>query len=523
MHSIKIKHYFSSTQSIKPLPWNIIYVMDIIIGLFITVSLYDIYGYIISSNIRLIILLLQIIPTLCQRIRLHLIIEPRCYYLGLLILIIMEYYTLNFRSDLNICYPAYIIIFYLNEDIREIILYHLVRICVKICIIIEHNKPNAVSNLIRVILEGLFIHRKHFKQYNMMEMSMIGSIKFINHYIKYGCHIKMCTIINRHRAIRELTPREQLIKKYESEATAIINRDGTLNRYCIEYANQMLNIVGHDNMIIIEGGSTSIAKADPSLKELKLFAKRDTDLVLIKDHDHQLTQQQIETIGNKLTILGDQVKQYISEKFSNKLEINVSKNKKILFQRIEKCKTKIIETDKSGDKMTAIVGNIQRSNNEYFINPVDITNKKIFKLLRYKVTFYNEKLNMTIFPEVLDISQPLIEYGGCQLENKEWIKIKQYFNNDNKYITTPENDKILIPKTIIKIKDYTRMLRTDYDRTMSNSKRQQLQIRNNAMRKSMSTSQPKEWINCKEKECNNIINRKLTSNSYCKQHICDIV
>lgn len=523
-----MKHLFTR-QPTRSLLWSIIYVMDISIGLFITIILYDVYGCNVSLNIRFLLLFAQIVPTLYHRIRLQLMIEFWCYYLGLLMLVMMEYYIMNFRSHLNICYPVYIIIFYLNEDIREIGLYHMVRICVKISILIEHKQLNAlikISKIIRIILERLFIHRKHFKQNSFMEMSMIGFIKFIKYYTKYGCHIKIRTLLARHKANRDLTEREQLIKECESEATAIINKDGALNCDCIEFANEILNIAGSDNMIMIEGGSTSISKADSSLKGLDRFQKKDTDLVCISKPTFQFTALELQAIGRKLSQLETKVKEYISQKFKNKLEINVStKNQKFTFKLVETSTTRIIETDKSGDKVTAIIGNIERSNNEYLLNPVHITDQKRFGLLRVKVTLYCEELKMTVYCEILDISLPYIEYGGCKLKNKEWTEIKRFFNDTDKYITTPENGKVLIPKTIIKTNDYYRMLSPDYDRTLSESKRQQLHIRIDAMEKSMLTEDPKMWVECIKNDCDNIINNFVESSVYCKSHRsrCDIV
>ena len=69
------------------------------------------------------------------------------------------------------------------------------------------------------------------------------------------------------------------------------------------------------------------------------------------------------------------------------------------------------------------------------------------------------------------------------------------------------------------------MLSPDYDRTLSESKRQQLQIRIDAMKKSMVTEDPKMWVECIENDCNNIINRWVKLDFYCEVHRyrCDIV
>ena len=201
-----------------------------------------------------------------------------------------------------------------------------------------------------------------------------------------------------------------MIKECESEATAIINKDGALNCDCIKFANEILHIAGPDNMIMIEGGSTSISKADSSLKGLDRFQKKDTDLVCISKPTFQFTALQLQTIGHKLSQLETKVTEYISQKFKNRLEINVStKNQKFTFKLVETSTTRIIETDKSGDKVTAIIGNIERSNNEYLLNPVHITDQKRFGLFRVKVTLYCEELKMTVNCEILDISLPYIE------------------------------------------------------------------------------------------------------------------
>ena len=89
LHSIEMKHLFTR-QPTRSLLWSIIYVMDISIGIFITIILYDVYGCNVSLNIRFLLLFAQIVPTLYHRIRLQLMIEFWCYYLGLLMLVMMN-------------------------------------------------------------------------------------------------------------------------------------------------------------------------------------------------------------------------------------------------------------------------------------------------------------------------------------------------------------------------------------------------------------------------------------------------
>ena len=176
---------------------NIVYIIDIIIGIVVTAILYDMNGHVVPSYIRMIIVSVSTAPMLLHRISHSLMVNVWTYFIGIVIMVILEYHiyysleTEYFRPDLITCFSVYLVILYLNEDIREIFLYHIVRICVKISIIFEQQASTKVGNAIRICLKVLFPHRKHFKQYNIKELSLIGYLKHFKCILKYGCSIKM--------------------------------------------------------------------------------------------------------------------------------------------------------------------------------------------------------------------------------------------------------------------------------------------------------------------------------------------
>lgn len=500
---------------------NIVYIIDIIIGIAVTTILYDINGHVIPSYIRMIIVSVSTAPLLFHRISHSLMIDVWTYFIGIVIMVMLEYHifysleTEYFRSHLIICFSVYLVILYLNEDIREIFLYHIVRICVKISIIFEQQASTKVGNTIRIGLKALFPHKKHFKQYNIKELSLIGYLKHFKCISKYGCSIKSRLIINIHPNNRETSEKEQLIKECESTVTALINRNGVINNCCIEFANKVVEIAGHENVILIEGGSTSMQKADPALGEIKEFQMKDTDVVMLKKKGHTINTEKIQQIGHELTKLA----QHVDRLTPSSLKIYIaSKKQSYEFKKIENRNTRIIENDISGDKITASIGSITRSINEYCTN-IKISNETEFDLFRKKVSYHCDDLNITIHAEILDISKPKKKYGACDLISGKWGEIQSYFNDESKYIKTVVNRNVLIPTLDIKLQDYLRMLSSKYERRISKVRRQQLEIRVYWIRKSMNSKGSKLWKHCETWGCYKVINLyQDESKRYCRKH-----
>ena len=521
IHACQMGNFINGNNSRMWSYCNMVYMLDIILGIVFTIIMYDINGNIVSSYIRMIVVWVATVPMILHRISKSLIVNVWTYYMGIFIMVILECYinnrfeTNSFRSDLSTCFPVYVVILYLNEDIREIFLYHVVRICVKISIIFEQNTTSKIGNGIRRSLKLLFPHKKHFKQYSIKELSLIGYIKHIKCILKYGCSIKSRLIINIHPNNREISEKEQLIKECESTITALINRNGVINNYCIQFANKVIEIVGYDNVILVEGGSTSMQKADRALSQLDDFQMKDTDLVFLKKEGHTVTAAQIQEIGHELSNLGQIVDRLTPSKV--KIYIN-SKEQSYEFNKIEQRNTRIIENDISGDKITASVGSITRSINEYCTN-IKISNETEFELFRTKISYYCAALNITIHAEILDISTPKTKYGECDLLKRKWEEIQTYFNDESQYIKIMDNRNVLIPTLYMKLKDYYRMLSPEYERRITEARKQQLEIRVYHIRKILKIKDPRLWKQCEAGGCAKVVNvYQGQSKRYCQQH-----
>ena len=223
---------------------------------------------------------------------------------------------------------------------------------------------------------------------------------------------------------------------------------------------------------------------------------------MLKKKGHTINTEKIQQIGHELTKLA----QHVDRLTPSSLKIYIaSKKQSYEFKKIENRNTRIIENDISGDKITASIGSITRSINEYCTN-IKISNETEFDLFRKKVSYHCDDLNITIHAEILDISKPKKKYGACDLISGKWGEIQSYFNDESKYIKTVVNRNVLIPTLDIKLQDYLRMLSSKYERRISKVRRQQLEIRVYWIRKSMNSKGSKLWKHCETWGCYKVLN-----------------